>query len=188
MDKVHHSHCSGIPIGAEVKENTYKLLFLDIGLMNKACGLDWLSISTLPEQNLVNEGPIAEQVVGQHLLRQDENLNPSICYWIREGKSNNAEVDYVIAQGNWIIPIEVKAGKSGSLKSLLQFIHLHNSQLAIRFDLNPPSIQKITHQLKQKDETVTVKVTLLSLPLYMAEQAFRLIRPNLGFKPPSSDG
>ena len=33
-----------------------------------------------------------------------------------------AEVDYVLAQGGQVIPVEVKSGKTGSLKSLVQFL------------------------------------------------------------------
>ena len=67
----------------------------------------------------------------------------SLNNWLREGKSANAEVDYVISQGNLILPIEVKAGKSGSLKSLQQFVFQKNAGLAARFDLNKPGIQNV---------------------------------------------
>jgi len=46
---VFHSHCSGLPLQAEIDEFTYKALFLDIGLMNRICGLDWLAIFKLVE-------------------------------------------------------------------------------------------------------------------------------------------
>jgi predicted AAA+ superfamily ATPase len=44
ISPVFHSHCSGLPLQAEIDEFTYKALFLDIGLMNRICGLDWLAI------------------------------------------------------------------------------------------------------------------------------------------------
>ena len=44
---VFHSACSGVPLHAEVDWKTYKLLFLDIGLMNRMCGLDWLALKDL---------------------------------------------------------------------------------------------------------------------------------------------
>ncbi len=47
---------------------------------------------------------------------------PELYYWVRETKSSSAEIDYVISNGSDIIPIEVKAGKTGRLKSLHQFI------------------------------------------------------------------
>ena len=69
---------------------------------------------------LVNEGNIAEQFVGQHLFfRRGIFEEPRLNYWLREGKADNAEVDYVIERGRKILPIEVKAGKAGSTYSTL---------------------------------------------------------------------
>jgi predicted AAA+ superfamily ATPase len=67
LSKVTHSHCSGLPLQADIEEKTYKLIFLDVGLMNAICGLGWNSISIMAETQLVNEGAIAEQFIGQHL-------------------------------------------------------------------------------------------------------------------------
>ncbi|MBU0996375.1 MAG: ATP-binding protein [Proteobacteria bacterium] len=173
---VFHSHCSGLPLQAEIDELTYKALFLDIGLMNRVCGLDWLAISSLDDRQLINEGAIAEQFIGQHLLFfRGLNEPPELCYWLRQQKSANAEVDYVISQGNLITPIEVKAGKSGTLKSLLQFVFSKNAGAAVRFDLSPPSIQHVEHALKQADGSETVKFDLISLPLYMVGQLSRIL-------------
>ena len=41
LAKVVHSHCNGLPLQAEMDDKVYKLLFLDIGLMNAICGLNW---------------------------------------------------------------------------------------------------------------------------------------------------
>ncbi|MFQ5640455.1 MAG: ATP-binding protein [bacterium] len=171
-----HSGCSGIPLHAQADLSKFKLLFLDIGLMNRVCGLDWLAISSMDERKLVNEGSIAEQFIGQHLLyRNDGQEAPKLHYWLRERKTSNAEVDYVISRGNVILPVEVKAGKSGSLKSVLQFVFDKKAQLAIRFDLNLPSIQKVCHKIQQNQSAENVTVTLISLPLYMVGQLNRLI-------------
>lgn len=173
---VYHSGCSGIPLNAQADLTKYKLLFLDIGLMNRVCGLDWLAISSMDERKLVNEGSIAEQFIGQHLLYLNNGQEaPKLFYWLRERKTSNAEVDYVISRGNIILPIEVKAGKSGSLKSLFQFVYDKKIQIAIRFDLNLPSIQNISHKIRQDQKTENVTVTLISLPLYMVGQLNRLI-------------
>ena len=119
---VFHSTCSGVPLHADVDWKTYKLLFLDIGLMNRLCGLDWLALQDLDDRRLVNEGALAEQFVGQHLLYLEKGREtPRLNYWLREGKSANAEVDYAIARGAQIVPVEVKAGTSGTLRSLHQF-------------------------------------------------------------------
>ena len=165
---VHHSYCSGIPLNADINENTYKLIFMDIGVANNICGNDWMTIHSLFETELVNEGPIAEQFIGQHLISL-KNEAPHICYWLREVKSANAEVDYIISHANRIIPVEVKAGKSGTLKSLHQFVLQKNADLAVRFDLNMPNLMEVKHVAGTKEGNRDVEFRLLSLPLYMVE-------------------
>ncbi|MCP4122338.1 MAG: ATP-binding protein, partial [Bacteroidetes bacterium] len=173
---IYHSSCSGIPLHAQENDQRYKLLFLDIGLMNRVCALDWLAIRAMDERKLINEGSIAEQFIGQHLLLlRNPDESPRLNYWIREQKTSNAEVDYVISRGDVILPIEVKAGRSGSLKSLFQFTHEKNTKLAIRFDLNPPSFQTATHKTRIGNRSYEIKVPLLSLPLYLVEQLHRII-------------
>ncbi len=168
-----HSHCSGVPLMADINENVYKLLFMDVGMAAYITGLDWIALQALDGQALVNEGKLAEQFVGQHLLNPFEP--PRLTYWLREVKSANAEVDYVTASGNQVLPIEVKAGKSGTLKSLQQFALNKNAGLCVRFDLNPPGIQEITHAVLTEAGSVPVSYTLLSLPLYLVEELPRIL-------------
>ena len=48
---------------------------------------------------------IAEQFIGQQLLyRNGGSAAPSLHYWLRDGGKNNAEVDYVIADGMKVLP------------------------------------------------------------------------------------
>lgn len=170
---VFHSHCSGVPLTAEINDNVYKLLFMDVGIAAYLTGLDWIALQALDSQALVNEGKLAEQFVGQHLINPFE---PSrLTYWLREKKSANAEVDFVIASGNQIIPVEVKSGKSGSLKSLQQFVLNKHAALCVRFDLNPPDMSPITHSARSNSGSAPVSYTLLSLPLYLAEELSRIL-------------
>jgi hypothetical protein len=100
---------------------------------------------------------------------QGEPFKPPQCYcWLREGRKNNAEVDFLTSAGPTVVPVEVKAGAGGSLRSLHQFAALRGSPIAVRFDLNQPSCttsRYTTITPRGKKEAV---VTLLSLPLYMA--------------------
>ncbi|MGM0395351.1 MAG: ATP-binding protein [Thermodesulfobacteriota bacterium] len=166
--RIYHSHCSGLPLNADIKETVYKLVFMDVGLMNHICGNDWTYLQSFPEQDLVNEGAIAEQFIGQHLLTVPHG-SPTLNYWVRQARTSNAEIDYVISHGPWIIPVEVKSGKSGSLKSLQQFVTKKNIPLAVRFDLNPPGLQKIVHRISTETGIESADYSLLSLPLYLVE-------------------
>ena len=159
---VTHSICNGLPIKAEERKSIYKLLYLDTGLLLRALGLDLRKLGSLTSDQLINKGVVAEHFIGQHLLaRASDNNERNLNYWLREGKANNAEVDYVIVSNGEIIPVEVKAGKSGALRSLHQFTATHSSRCALRFDLNLPSVQTVTHDGNNYE--------LYSLPLYLVE-------------------
>ena len=172
------SHCNGVPLSAEADEKSFKLLFLDVGLANHLLGATWSSIQNRSEAELINEGGLAEQFIGQHLLNLEQGRQiPQLHYWLREGKANNAEIDYVIASAGRIYPIEVKAGKSGSLKSLHQFLSKKDRQIGIRFDLNPPSLQELKASIRvsgSHKQTGSVNYRLLSLPLYAVEEVNRI--------------
>ncbi len=171
---VFHSHCSGVPLGADIDDTVFKLAFLDVGLANRLCGLAWRDISEADDTRLVNEGGIAEQYVAQQLAWCGKG-KPDLTYWHREGRQGNAEVDFVLAFGPVIYPVEVKAGKSGTLKSLDQFVLHKGLHQAIRLDLNPPSRQTVSHAVRTRTGTDSVTYTLFSLPLYAVNELPRLI-------------
>ncbi len=171
ISKVIHSHSSGLPLQADIEEKVYKLLFLDIGLMNAICGLNWRTLSQLDDRKLINEGAIAEQFVGQHLQALlNDSANRELNYWLREGRSSNAELDFVIALSGQIIPVEVKSGATGSLKSLHQFMGEKQVPVAVRFDTSLPSESKITATIQRKKQREKITYPLLSLPLYLVER------------------
>lgn len=173
--KAFHSDASGIPVQASIDHRKFKTYFMDCGLMNSMCGIQWISPNELESKDFINKGRVAEQFIAQHIaFLGKSNKRPSLTYWLREGRSSNAEVDFVLQLGNQIVPVEVKAGKSGALKSLLQFVHQKATPAAIRFDLNLPSLQKVRHSIRQASDTVEVSFDLLSLPLYMAEEVERI--------------
>jgi len=51
------------------------------------------------------------------------------------------------------------------LKSLLQFVWDKKTPVAVRFDLNEPTIQNVSHNIPQNQYAATVTVKLISLPL-----------------------
>jgi predicted AAA+ superfamily ATPase len=171
INKVVHSHCTGLPLQADIEEKVYKLLFLDVGLMNAICGLNWRNISQLDDIKLINEGTIAEQFIGQHLQAAlAETPNRELTYWLREGRSSNAEVDYVIALEGNIIPIEIKSGATGSLKSLHQFMGNKQIPVAIRFDASLPRLNDINTIINIGKQRKEISYPLISLPLYLVER------------------
>ncbi len=170
--KVNHSNASGLPLGAGINSKIYKLYFLDIGLVNTMCGTKHLNLEMLHDIRFINNGNIAEQFIAQHLLYTGRpNSTPELFYWLREEKSRNAEVDFITIVDGEITPIEVKAGKSGTLKSLHQFINSKNSQTALRFDLNLPTVQEFEYSLPDSNSSSSnIRFDLYSLPLYLVSR------------------
>ena len=161
--RIYHSSSNGVPLGAEINQKFFKLLFLDVGLASSMGGLNLLDFEKTEDINLVNQGKLAEQLVGQHLLYDlPPYQTPELYYWAREKKNAAAEIDYVVSVGPQVIPIEVKSGKSGSLRSLHLFLKEKKLSLGIRFNSQPPNV------LKERN------FTLISLPFYLIGQWKRL--------------
>lgn len=172
--KVFHSSSSGVPLGATIDERKFKVLFLDVGLMSTATGLNLLDYEKAEDVMVVNSGSICEQFIGQQLLYSRQSYRePELYYWSREKKNSSAEVDYVIAEGAAIVPIEVKAGKSGTLKSLHMFLRDKSLALGVRFNSDIPSLLALETTLPNGQN---LNYRLLSLPLYLAGQVRRIIR------------
>lgn len=128
---------AGLPFVTHMNEKKFKLLFLDIGLVKRACHLD-LEVLFNEDLFLINEGALAEQFVGQELLAYNgkEEMN-SLFFWTREQKSSSAEVDYLIAIHSHIVPVEVKAGSAGSLRSLKLFLTENKIPFGVRISEVP---------------------------------------------------
>ena len=165
------SNVSGIPLAAGKNEKFRKLYFLDIGLVSRLLQFDNIALERLNERELINEGPLAEQFISQHLnLDKTLQTGPELFYWANEGKNKNAEIDFVVSKGRLIVPIEIKAGQSGSLKSLHYFMYQKKLEYAIRFDMNEHSEFNVSTKISLGDKLVDSNYSLLSLPLYCVEK------------------
>ncbi len=175
--KVSHASGNGVPF--EEDPAVFKSYLLDCGLLGNLNDIPELPTERMLELIFTNEGRLAEQFVAQHLtgLRSSEQ-RPALHYWLREGKKSNAEVDFLMSVDGRVVPIEVKAGEAGRMKSLLQFVQEKQSRVAVRFDLNPPSLQQVEFRPSPAGDLTERKVqfSLLSLPLYLVQQSQRLVR------------
>ena len=158
--QVFHSSASGLPFGATKDDTKFKLLFLDVGLVRYATHLG-TQASAYGAWPTLNNGALTEQFVGQELLAYAEKYRETeLYYWEREARSSGAEVDYLINHGSTILPIEVKAGTTGRLKSLQIFIEEKKCPFGIRISERPLSFDK----------------KILSVPLYMMTEIPRLLK------------
>jgi len=114
------------------KKKAPRLQVIDTGLINYIVGIqrDILGTSDL---HSVYQGIIIEHLIGQELLSIQNLALNALHFWVREKKTSNAEVDYIFPYEGKLIPIEVKAGKEGTLRSLHLFMDEAPHDLAIRF-------------------------------------------------------
>jgi hypothetical protein len=170
---VKHTNSSVIPLSEHVKNDIYKTFFLDIGFVNQ---LNQIDLTGLENLITANEGMLAEQFIAQELVCiQPEYISPEIFYWSREEKNSNAEIDFIFQHRNRIYPVEVKAGKTGSLKSMQVYLHEKKLTQGIRFNMDVPSTGEFNTKMNQLEKNGELSWKLLSLPLYMVSELKRLL-------------
>jgi len=82
----------------------------------------------------------------------------------------------VIPVSKTVVPVEVKSGKTDTLKSLHVFLREKRQSFGLRFITDVPSLLEARTRLA---DGLNRPFRLLSLPLYMVEQARRLSRAYL---------
>jgi predicted AAA+ superfamily ATPase len=148
-----------LPFNPDLKKKP-RLHVFDVGLVNYALGiLDELIV----EKNIDNvyRGLIAEHIVGQELLGSTFSVTDTLKFWTREKKESSAEVDYVISYKGMVIPIEVKSGATGKLRSLHQFVDAAPNNWAVRFYSGKFTVE----------DAITLsgkKYKLINMPHYLA--------------------
>lgn len=172
--RVHHSAGNGVPLEAEADDRRFKVLFLDVGLVSRALGANLATVEQSRDLVALHAGAIAEQHVGQHLLHGGPPWDePRLHFWARDQPSSTAEVDYLVPAGARVVPVEVKAGKTGRLKSLQFFLREKRRSVGVRLCGDPPSVVQASTSLPTGGD---VPFVLVSLPLYMAGQVRRVVR------------
>ncbi len=148
VHKISRVNAAGIPLKAYEDLKAFKLFIVDVGLLSCMAGL---STSTLLDRNdlfVEFKGALSEQYVCQQLKTIDD-LN--IYYYTNDRGS--CEIDFVVDNGDKIIPIEVKSETNLRAKSLKSYKEKYNPKLAIRSSMS---------DYKKED-------WLLNLPLYAIE-------------------
>ena len=103
-----------IPLPGYESLNTFKIYLEDTGILGALSGLD---VNTLVNKSkLFSEfkGAFVEQYVCQQLVAQ--GIRPR--YWANPNPQGNAEIDFVMEQGDEVFPIEVKSSSNIRARSL----------------------------------------------------------------------
>lgn len=171
-----HTNANGLPLGSEADPTYRKMLLLDSGLL-----LRWLNMtgdtSALTAQiltnsatDLVNKGALTEMIAGLELLRyRTPNMRHELFYWVRKAKNAQAEVDYLATYQSEVLPIEVKAGTQGGMKSLWQFMREKKLKNAIRASLENFDVFTYTDTEEEAIRTIWV------CPLFALSQINKVI-------------
>lgn len=122
---VYHTDANGVPLGAEINERVVKYLIHDSGVLLAILGIDDDTDVRIKEimvgnsVDLVDKGHVAEMIAGLELVKYaSPQKRHQLYYWQNMNKGTCSEVDYVIAQGSEIVPIEVKSGVKGTMSSM----------------------------------------------------------------------
>ncbi len=158
---------SKVPINQYVDNDVFKPVFLDIGLV---CSLAKIKLTDIKDLITDFEGALAEQFAGQELISSFAYYEDAkLFYWVREEKNANAEIDFLFQIENKIYPVEVKAGKTGTLKSLQVYLAEKKTKTGIRLNADLPSLGKnLTAVVNIKGKKQSLVYNLISLPVYFA--------------------
>ena len=128
-----HTSANGIPLGAEINERYQRMTIFDTGVKQCLLGLNIAKMSVTDDLDMVNKGTLAEVYVASELVKAASCYeHQQLFCWHREKKDSQAEVDFVVQIGQEIIPIEVKSGTIGKMKSLRIFLNEKKSRYGIR--------------------------------------------------------
>ena len=166
MQLVYPSTTATLPMVPDIKKSP-RLQILDSGLLNYFVGIQKEIIGT-DDLNSIYQGTLIEHLIGQELLAFQYNALSALHFWVREKKESTAEVDYLFQYDGLIIPIEVKSGKEGTLKSLHSYMDIAPHNFAIRFYAGALNI---TAAITQKGKHYQI----LNLPYYLGSQIEKYI-------------
>ena len=142
------------------KRKSPRLQLLDTGLMNYFVGIQKDIIGSTNLEG-VYSGKVIEHIVGQELLASKFNVLHQLQFWTRERNDATAEVDFVVPYNGLLIPVEVKSGHTGRLRSLHLFLDAAPHAYAVRLYSG-----KLTVDSLQTPSGKPFK--LLNLPYYLA--------------------
>lgn len=144
-----------------------RMQFLDTGLVNHDLGIQSELIG-LDDMSKAFKGALIPHLVTQEFISTAHHTAEKPNFWVREKTQSSAEVDLVVNCNSKIVPIEVKSGKTGTLKSLHQFIDNSPHQFAVRMYAGKFSIENHT-------TPHGTKYLLMNLPYYLGTQLIKQI-------------
>jgi predicted AAA+ superfamily ATPase len=155
---IYPTTCVEPPAIPDLKKSP-RLQFLDTGILNYSLGIqsDLLSLKDLSN---AYRGALIPHIITQELISLNLHRNIKPLFWVREKSQSSAEVDLIYVYHDLLIPIEIKSGASGKLKSLHQYINISPHPYAVRIYSGSFSIE---HHKTQKGKDFI----LMNIPYYL---------------------
>jgi len=133
---VTHTAANGIPLGAETNPKYRRIIPCDTGIFLHILGIDKSQVLLSNDFKTINYGALAEIFAGLELLKKgDTHARRQLFCWSREKAQSSAQIDYLVQRGSEIIPVEVKSGTQGGMKSLKIFMKEKNIKRGVRTSL-----------------------------------------------------
>ncbi|NLA23474.1 MAG: ATP-binding protein [Bacteroidales bacterium] len=154
------------PIIKDYKKSP-RIQILDTGIVNYSLGISG-ELLTKEDFSDTYRGALMPHLIFQELISLQKYKNEIPAFWVREKSQSSAEVDMIIAYKNYLIPIEIKSGSTGSLKSLNLYMDKVEHKFAIRIYGGEFMIQKSKTQNGKE-------YTLMHLPYYLGTKLFEYI-------------
>lgn len=145
------------PLKADLKKSP-RLQFLDTGLVNYTLGIQ-AEMLGMNDLNSAYKGAVIPHLVTQELISLQSISAHKPNFWVREKSQSNAEVDLLYSYQRFVIPIEIKSGSTGTLRSLHQFIDAVDHPYAIRMYAGTFNVEKAVTPNKKP-------YLLMNLPYY----------------------
>jgi predicted AAA+ superfamily ATPase len=146
------------PVVASINKSP-RLQFLDTGLVNHALGIQHELVRMKDLSNSF-KGALIPHLITQEIISLNIFIDKKPNFWVREKKQSSSEVDLVYIYNEKVIPIEIKSGPKGTLRSLHQFVENAKHPFAIRMYAGELMVEKA--------KTPTGKpYLLLNLPYYL---------------------
>jgi predicted AAA+ superfamily ATPase len=139
-----------------------RLQLADTGLLSYAAGWQTKYFG-VQDLNALYRGILTEHIVAQELMALNASQLKKPDFWVRELKQSQAEVDFIVPWGNRLVPVEVKSGKTGTLRSLHSYIDRSGCPVAVRLYAGKP-------QWQTEATPAGTPYRLLNLPYFLASR------------------
>ncbi|MFU0842565.1 MAG: hypothetical protein ACFWTZ_08190 [Burkholderia sp.] len=158
--KVHQVSEPGMPLEASWNPDVFKLYMTDIGLLNRQAALTLARGGQKLQGRRNWKDVLAETFAAMSFMRQ---FGTAPCYWT---SSNTAELAFLIAPFQDVVPVEVKARGSSRGRSLFIYRQKYSPSLNLRFSMK-------NLQLDTKEKVLSVPMPLADLTSHYVGLAYR---------------